>query len=139
MDLSKFEGLSSDNTKLSADFKPLNFDALMNAGAFRVTHIGQDEKYNLDPMAGFSLVSAYNDAVGKQTQGWPNNPQAYSVVREMFTQRPEDITAHKYLQIIESARQLGLSNSEIFLSPKKEEIVNPLYKDPFYTPDYSIE
>jgi hypothetical protein len=131
MDLTKFKGLTSDNKKLTADFKPLNFDALLNGGAFRITHIGQDEKYNPDPMAGFSLVSAYNDAVGKQTQGWPNNPQAYDVVKEMFSQRPEDITPHKYLQIVESARQLGIPESSIFLNQKKEEIVSPFYKDPF--------
>ena len=139
MDLSKFTGLTSDNKKLSADFKPLNFDALLNAGAFRVTHIGQDEKYNPDPNAGFSIVSAYNDAVGKQTQGWPNNPHAYGVVKEMFMQRPEDITPHKYLQIVESARQLGIPESAIFLNPKEQKIENPFYKDPFSSPDYSIK
>jgi len=131
MDLTKFEGLTSDNKKLTADFKPLNFDALLKAGAFRVTNIGQDEKYNPDPMAGFSIVSAYNDAVGKQTRGWIDNPKAYDVVREMFTQRPEDITPHKYLQIVESARQLGIPESQIYLNPPKENIVSPFYKDPF--------
>lgn len=136
MDLTKFEGLTLDNKKLTADFKPLNFDALLRAGAFRVTNIGQDEKYNPDPMAGFSIVSAYNDAVGKQTRGWIDNPQAYDVVREMFTQRPEDITPHKYLQIVESARQLGIPESQIYLNPQKENIVSPFYKDPFEEPDY---
>ena len=133
MDLSKFEGLTSDNKKLSANFRPLNFDALLNAGAFRVTNIGQDEKYNPDPMAGFSIVSAYNDAVGKQTQKWPNNPHAYEIVRKMFAERPEDITPHKYLQIVESAKQLGIPESSIFLNQKEQQIESPFYKDPFLT------
>jgi hypothetical protein len=132
MDLSKFEGLTSDNTKLTADFRPLNFDALLNAGAFRVTNIGKNESYDPDPMAGFSIVSAYNDAAGNQTRKWPDNPYAYNIVREMFTKRPQDITPHKYLQIIESAKQLGIPDSQIFLNPK-EILVNPFYQDPFNT------
>jgi hypothetical protein len=114
-DFKKYEKLTSDNPNLTVDYKPLNFDLLQKIGALRVTHQGLDEGYNPDPKAGFSLVSGYNDAVGPSTRGWKNNPIAYPVVREMFEQRPNDIGAHKYLQIIESAKDLGLSDKDIYL------------------------
>ena len=131
-DLSKFEGLSSDNKNLKVDYLPLNFEALQKAGAFRVTHQGLDGgKFNPDPNAGFSLVSKYNDLAGGGTPQWKDNPLAYDVVRNMFIQTPENIGAHKYLQIVESARQLGLSDKDIFLqSPHQSQIVNPMYVDP---------
>jgi hypothetical protein len=113
-DFEKYKGLTSDNPNLKTDFKPLNFDELIKAGAFRVTHQGLDKGYNPDPTAGFSLVSAYNDAVGDQTRGWKDNPAAYGVVRGLFTERPSDIGAHKYMQIIQSARDLGLTDKQIF-------------------------
>ena len=131
-DLSKFEGLTADNTKLSAEFRPLNFDALQKIGAFRVTHQGLDgDKYNPDPTAGFSLVSKYNDLAGESSKNWKDNPLAYEVVRKLFTETPDSIGAHKYLQIVESAKQLGLSDKDIFLPVPKEQVVNPLYQDPF--------
>jgi hypothetical protein len=130
-DLTKFEGLSSDNKKLNVDYMPLNFDALQKAGAFRVTHQGLDGgKFNPDPMAGFSLVSKYNDLVGDSTKQWKDNPAAYDVVRQLFTSTPENIGAHKYLQIVESAKQLGLSDKDIFLQPPKEQMMSPMYTDP---------
>ena len=119
-DLSVFEGLTSDNPNLSVNYLPMNFDALQNAGAFRVTHQRlEGGKYNPDPMAGFSLVSKYNDLVGDTTTKWKDNPAAYDIVRGMFTQAPENIGAHKYMQIVESARQLGLSDKDIFLTPEQ--------------------
>lgn len=118
----KYQALTSDRDKeLKVEFKPLNFDRLMSAGAFRVTHQGLDgNKYNPDPKAGFSLVSRYNDVVGQGTgtSEWKDNPAAYDVVRRMFTENPQNITPHKYLQIIESARDLGLSDADIFLPTK---------------------
>jgi len=113
-DLGKYAHLTSDNKKLTVDFKPLNFDKLLEAGAFRVTHQGLDNGYNPDPKAGFSLVSAYNDAVGPQTRTWKDNSIALPVVRELMTQRPEDIGAHKYMQIVQSARDMGLTDAQIF-------------------------
>lgn len=86
----------------------------MKAGAFRVTHQGINDTYNPDPKAGFSLVSAYNDAVGEQTRGWKDNPMALDVVRGLMTKRPSDIGAHKYLQIIQSAKDLGLTDKDIY-------------------------
>jgi hypothetical protein len=132
-DLTKFKDLTSDNKKLNVDYMPLNFDALQKIGAFRVTHQGLDNgKFNPDPMAGFSLVSKYNDLAGDSSTKWKDNPAAYDVVRGLFTQNPENIGAHKYLQIVESARQLGLSDKDIFLTPQpQEQVVNPMYTDPF--------
>jgi hypothetical protein len=131
-DLDKYKGLTSDNKKLSVDFRPLNFDALLKAGAVRVTNRGlEDGKFDPSPKSGFSLVSAYNDAIGEGTRQWPSNPQAYDVVRDMFLTRPEDIQAHKYLQILQSARDLGLKDTDIFAPLVNVAPTNPMYQDPF--------
>jgi len=114
-DFDKYAGLTSSNKDLVADYRPLNFDALLKSGALRVTHRGLDDKYDPDPMAGFSLVSGYNDAVGEQTRKWKDNPAMYSVVKDMLSTRPRDIGAHKYMQILQSARDMGLSDDMIFL------------------------
>jgi hypothetical protein len=118
-DLDKYKTLTSDNKKLEVNYQPLNFDLLHQKGAFRVTHKGMDETYDPDPKAGFSLVSAYNDAVGTQTRGWKNNPVAYDVVKNMFENNPQNIGPHKYMQIVESAKDLGLSPEQIFMLPTK--------------------
>ena len=115
-DLEKYANLVSTNKDLTADYKPLNFEKLIKAGAFRVTHRGLDEGYDPDPTSGFSLVSAYNDAVGPRTRGWKDNPLAYPVVQELFTTRPADIGAHKYLQIVESAKDMGIPLEKIFIT-----------------------
>ena len=117
-DFDKYAAFTSDNDKLSADFKPLNFDKLLKLGAFRVTHQGLDDGFNPDPKAGFSLVSAYNDAVGDKTRNWKDNPFALDAVRGLLTERPADIGAHKYLQIVQSARDLGLTDKDIFAKVK---------------------
>ncbi len=131
-DLEKYKALTADNKKLSVDFLPLNFDALIKSGAVRVTNRGLDDgKFDPDPMSGFSLVSAYNDAVGEGTRQWPVNPKAYDVVRDMFMTRPADIQAHKYLQILQSARDLGLKDSDIFAPVVNSAPISPAYRDPF--------
>ena len=119
-DFGKYAALTGDNTSLRVDPLPLNFDNLFNAGAFRVTHRGLDAGYDPDPKAGFSLVSAYNDAVGPQTREWKDNPLALPIVKELMTTRPHDIGAHKYMQILQSARDMGLSDSDIFLPTNKK-------------------
>jgi hypothetical protein len=120
IDVEKFKHLTSENKNLKADFKPLNFQKLLETGAFRVTHRGLDGgAYDPDPKAGFSLVSAYNDAVGEATKNWKNNETAYPAVMDLFRNRPQDIGVHKYLQIINSAKQLGLSDNDIYLNTQK--------------------
>jgi hypothetical protein len=118
IDIDKYANLRSDNEDLVVNFKSLNFDELIKSGAVRVTHQGmEDGSYNPDPKAGFSLVSAYNDAVGKGTEGtnlWKDNPEAYGVVKNMFENEPTNIGKHKYLQIVNSAKDLGLAEDQIY-------------------------
>jgi hypothetical protein len=129
-DFEKYAQLTSDNPNLNVDYKPLNFDALLNAGALRVTHQGLDNgKYNLDPKAGFSLVSAYNDAVGENTKKWKNNPSAYPVVKNMLKENPENIGAHKYLQIIESAKDLNIPEENIYLQPSRKDLIEKQFNN----------
>ena len=124
IDPEKYKDLVSTNKSLVADYKPLNFDSLLKRKAVRITHQGLDgEEYNPDPKAGFSIVSAYNDAVGngEGTNKWKDNPEMYPVVRNMFQNEPENIGAHKYLQIIQSAKDMGLSDEEIYMPSKSTE------------------
>jgi len=124
IDPEKYKDLVSTNKSLIADYKPLNFDSLLKRKAVRITHQGLDgEEYNPDPKAGFSIVSAYNDAIGKGegTNKWKDNPEMYSVVRNMFQNEPENMGAHKYLQIIQSAKDMGLSDEEIYMPSKSTE------------------
>ena len=121
VDFEKYKSMTSDNKELSVDFKPLNFDKLISSGAFRVTNRGRDDGSSEDDSdLGFSIVSRYNDAVGGNTgtSKWKDNSKFLPVVREMFTSRPSDIGAHKYKQIVESAKDLGLTEDEIFMKPK---------------------
>jgi hypothetical protein len=117
-DLSKYKDLTSNNQNLTVkNYNPLNFDKLIESGALRVTNQAtQDGGFNPDPKAGFSLVSAYNDLAGTQSKTWKDNPEAYGVVKNMLMERPEDIGAHKYLQIVQSAKDLGLTDQDIFLN-----------------------
>lgn len=124
IDPEKYKDLVSTNKKLVANYKPLNFDSLLARKALRVTHQGlDDEEYNPDPRAGFSIVSAYNDFVGGGggTNKWKDNPSMYPVVRKMFQNSPENIGPHKYLQIVESAKDLGLSDDEIYMPVSSTE------------------
>ena len=126
-----FKNLTSDNPDLNVNFLPLNFDRLKEIGAFRVTHQGlPDGTYNPDPKAGFSLVSKYNDLVNDTTTKWKNNPEALNVVKNLFLTDPSSIGAHKYLQIVESARQLGLKDEDIFF-PASQNFQKVKFVDPF--------
>ena len=118
-DFEKYKDLTSSNPNIQVEFKPLNFDKLKEVGAVRVTHRGMDDGFDPNPMGGFSLVSGYNDAVGEQTRNWKDNPAMYDVVKDMFTTRPQDIGAHKYAQIVQSAKDLGLSDEEIYNMVRK--------------------
>ena len=118
-DFSKYEGFTANNQDLNVDYKPLNFDKLLESGALRVTNQGlPDGSFNPDPKAGFSLVSAYNDLAGTSSKNWADNPDAYNVVKNMLTERPTDIGGYKYMQIVQSAKDLGLSDKDIFLMGK---------------------
>lgn len=131
IDPEKYKHLTSDNKNLKADFRPLNFDKLLASKAFRVTNQGDESGgFNKDPHVGFSLVSAYNDAIGdgKGTNAWPDNPKFHSVVKELMTTRPNDIGAHKYLQIIQSAKDMGLTDDDIYLKTPQRIMMPQGYK-----------
>lgn len=118
-DFSKYENFTESNKDLDIEYKPLNFDNLIEKGAMRVTNQGlPDGGFNPDPKAGFSLVSAYNDLAGENSKNWVNNPDAYKIVKNMLMERPEDIGGYKYMQIVQSAKDLGLSDNDIFLMGK---------------------
>jgi len=128
IDPEKYKHLTSDNKSLKVDFRPLNFDKLLAAKAVRVTNQGnQSGGFSKDPAIGFSLVSGYNDEIGDGggTAQWPDNPKFYNVVKEMMTARPHDIGTHKYLQIIQSAKDMGLQDEDIFL-PVQNKIPMPV-------------
>jgi len=125
-------GFTSDDEGEPVNFKPLNFDNLIKSGAARVTNQGYSgSNYNADPSAGFSIVSGWNDALSPTngTKDWPNNPQAYDVVRNMFLNEPENITPHKYRQIIYSAQRLGLKPEEIYAEKKSDGGTIPFGSD----------
>ena len=118
IDVTKYRNLTADNKDLEVDFRPLNFEKLLKAKAVRVTNRGNNEGgYDKDPSVGFSLVSGINDASSPKggTNLWPDNPKFYDIVKDMFVNRPHDLAAHKYLQIVNSARDLGLKDKDIFL------------------------
>ena len=115
-DFNKYATFVADNKDLQPDYQPLNFDELLKQGAVRVTHQGLGlNKYNPDPKAGFSLVSGWNDS-GNITPTWKDNPSAYDVVKKMFAETPQNIGAHKYLQIVESAKDMGIPLEKIFIT-----------------------
>ena len=102
---------------LDVDFRPLNFDRLIERGAARITMRGNDAgEASSDPKEGFSIVSAWNDSRG--TSRWKTNPEAQAVGKKIFEQSPQSLGAYKYKQIVESARDMGISDDEIFLPSK---------------------
>lgn len=124
-DLSKYAGLTADNAGLQVDYKPLNFEKLLQAKALRVTHQGDSQGgYNKDPGVGFSLVSGYNDAssTNEGTNFWPDNPKFYPIVKKMLETAPHNIGAYKYQQILQSARDLGLKDEDIFIQPTNKPV-----------------
>jgi hypothetical protein len=117
---------TSDTAGTPVDFRPLNFDALRQANAVRVTNrANPDGTTDTDPNAGFSIVSGWNDAMAahgdpRSTVTWPDNPGAYGTVSDMFTNNPEWITPHKYRQILHSARELGMRDEDVYAQPRAD-------------------
>jgi spore germination cell wall hydrolase CwlJ-like protein len=117
---------TSDTAGEPVDFRPLNFDALRQANAVRVTHrANPDGSTDPDPETGFSIVSGWNDSMAghddpRSTVTWPNNPKAYGVVSDMFANNPEWITPHKYRQIVHSARELGMRDEDVYAQPRAD-------------------
>jgi spore germination cell wall hydrolase CwlJ-like protein len=117
---------TSDTAGEPVNFRPLNFDALRQANAVRVTNrANPDGTTDTDPNAGFSIVSGWNDAMAQRgdprsTVTWPDNPTAYGTVSGMFANNPEWITPHKYRQILHSARELGMRDEDVYAQPRAE-------------------
>lgn len=115
---------TSDTAGTPVDFRPLNFDALRQANAVRVTNrANPDGTTDTDPNAGFSIVSGWNDSMAqhgdpRSTVTWPDNPEAYGTVADMFANNPEWITPHKYRQILHSARELGMRDEDVYAQPR---------------------
>ena len=96
--------------------RPLNLRALLDAGALRVTYPGTgDGSANTNDRENFSLVSLYNDLVGRQSATWPTHPRAGEFVDRLQTVREPFLYAGKYNQLVDSARRLGLSDDDIFM------------------------
>jgi hypothetical protein len=115
---------TSDTAGTPVDFRPLNFDALRQANAVRVTNrANPDGTTDTDPNAGFSIVSGWNDSMAqhgdpRSTVTWPDNPEAYGTVADMFANNPEWVTPHKYRQILHSARELGMRDEDVYAQPR---------------------
>jgi hypothetical protein len=90
--------------------RPLNVRRLIDAGAMRITDPAGDASGE-----GFSVVSRWNDVFPESaTPRWANRPDAYSSAIEVLSQ-PNSLHNGKYRQILQSARELGLSPDEVFL------------------------
>ena len=90
--------------------RPLNVRRLIDAGAMRITDPAGDPSGE-----GFSVVSRWNDVFPESaTPRWANRPDAYTSAIEALSQ-PNSLYDGKYRQIMQSARELGLSPDEVFL------------------------
>lgn len=104
----------------SMQYAPLNLENLLRAGAVRVTHPGDGKggyEQSTDPDA-YSIVSHYNDQHSNgMTQQWPDKPESYSAAADAIN-KPGPLYDGKYQQILWSAQQKGLPESEIFLNAR---------------------
>lgn len=98
----------------SMNYRPLNVQRLIDAGAIRVTDPSGDPSGE-----GWSLVSRWNDVgPGSVTPRWANRPDAYSSAIDALNQ-PGPLYDGKYRQILWSAREAGLKPSDVFLPMRK--------------------
>jgi hypothetical protein len=94
--------------------RPLNVRRLIDAGAIRITDPAGDPSGE-----GFSVVSRWNDVSPESvTPRWADRPSALpSAINALSS--PGSLVDGKYRQILQSARELGLSPDEVFL-PERE-------------------
>ena len=113
------EGQYYSDLSRKEEYKPLNYKALLDSGAIRITQpgsgTGPDARVTRDPEQ-WSLVTKYNDLEkGSYTSGWADKPEAYeNAIRELSSSTGA-LYDGKYRQILWSARQLGLTPDQIFL------------------------
>jgi hypothetical protein len=94
--------------------RPLNVRRLIDVGAIRITDPAGDPSGE-----GFSVVSRWNDVSPESaTPRWADRPSARSSAINALSQ-PGSLFDGKYRQILQSARELGLSLDEVFL-PERE-------------------
>jgi hypothetical protein len=103
-------------------YRPLNARRLIDAGAIRITQpgsgVGPHAIDTPDPER-YSLVTRHNDrSPDSYTRAWSNKPESYESAIEAINQ-PGLLYDGKYRQILQSARELGLSPDEVFL-PERE-------------------
>jgi len=100
--------------------RPLNLRNLLNAGALRVTYPGTGKgDANIADEDNFSLVSLYNDLVGRQTATWPSHRRAGEFIDVLQRSQGPFLYAGKYNQLVDSARRLGLADEDIFMPAEK--------------------
>ena len=100
--------------------KPLNVPKLISAGALRITYPG-DGKGGYDPtdaVHDYSIVSKINDESDGMTRQWPNKPMSYDYAAQSINKNLSQLPNGKYQQIIDSARQLKLSDEDIYQQPE---------------------
>lgn len=102
--------------------RPLNVKKLIEAGAIRVTQPGDGKGgyEQPDDPSKFSLVTLINDLTNPATSSWPNRPESIEAAQQMINAAVDPKIGHlvydgKYRQILDSAKLLGLKESDIFL------------------------
>lgn len=95
--------------------RPLNIRNLIKSGAMRVTEPGNGTGgYEKTPDDGsFSVVSRYNDEIGKASSNWPDKPSQYGVA-EAELNSPDALYDGKYRQMMWSADRLGMSDNDLY-------------------------
>jgi len=101
------------------EYLPLNYKALLDAGAIRITQpgsgTGPEPIISKDPEQ-WSLVTKYNDAQkNSYTPKWPDKPEAYENAFNMLSSSNDALYNGKYRQILWSARELGLTPDQVFM------------------------
>ena len=112
------QGYYSDLSR-GMEYMPLNYQALLDAGAIRITQPGSgkgpEPLISNDPEQ-WSLVTKYNDVQkDSYTPKWPDKPEAYENAFKMLSSSPDALYDGKYRQILWSARELGLMPDQVFM------------------------
>lgn len=106
----------------SMNYRPLNVQRLIDAGAIRITQPGSGtgpQPLETNDPNQWSLVTAYNDRPSDSyTRNWATRPESYASAIEAVNQ-PGLLYDGKYRQILWSAREAGLKPSDVFLPMRK--------------------
>jgi len=108
--------------------RPLNLRNLIGSRAVRITYPGDgsgDFVKDEDP-SHFSIVTYMNEhgKDGSVFKKWPNKPNSVALAESIINQSKPNLGEQgllgdeKYLQILESAKKLGLDEKQIFLDER---------------------